>query len=155
MTKNVLSESGENEVLEVAGLLDITEFRVFTIAYWRWFGRRSGARAMEHYFADYMFRSIIPHWVHHFTREILGRARAGTLTAADYGIHRSRPNRAMLRRGRWFAAALLLICLLMLLAALYYDDLVQLAQNCYFPPNCPYHFISPCSNSNRNSNTPK
>ena len=87
MSRHVLADSGENEVLTVAALLDITEFRVFTIAYWRWFGRRSGARAMERYYANYMFHSIVPHWVHHFTREVLARARVGTLKAADYGVH--------------------------------------------------------------------
>lgn len=134
MSGNVLSESDENEVLEVAALLDITEFRVFTIAYWRWFGRRAGSQVMEHYFARYMFNSIVPHWVHYFTREILGHAQAGTLRAADYGIHCPQPSRVMLRRGRRLVVVLLSICLLMFLAALYYDDLAQLAQNCYFPP---------------------
>ncbi len=134
MSRNIPAENGENEVLEVASLLDITEFRVFTIAYWRWFGRRSAAQAMERYFANYMFHSIVPHWVHHFTREILGRAREGTLRAADYGIRRARPSRVMRRRGGLLVAALMSICFLMLLAALYYEDLVQLAENCYFPP---------------------
>jgi hypothetical protein len=134
MSRNSLPESDENEVLEVAALLDITEFRVFSIAYWRWFGRRSSAQAMERYFANYMFHSIVPPWVHHFTREILMHAHAGTLVAADYGIHRARPTRVMRRRGQLFAAVLLAFCFLMLLAALYYDDLVQLAETCYFPP---------------------
>jgi hypothetical protein len=125
---------GTEQISRAADLLDITEFRLFQIAYRRWFGRRAGDQRMEWYFANYMFHDIEPPWVRHLAREILEREQAGTLRGIDYGVRPARLDPGLRRRGRLYAAVLSVICLLLLLAALSYDQLVQFVENCYFPP---------------------
>ena len=130
---NLYQKNSEQEVVEAASLLDIPEFKLFKIAYWRWFGRRPGALNMERYFANYMFNAVVPPWVHHLAREVVARAQAGTLRVADY-VRQIQPNPAMKIRGQVYSAVLTLICLLLFLAALHYSELLPFVENCYFPP---------------------
>ena len=124
----------EKEVIEAADLLDTSEFNLFSIAYRRWYGRHSDERTLERYFAAYMFRSVVPPWVRYLAREIRAKAREGTLRLADYGLVRRPLSARMLLRGRIYSGILLIVCLLLLLASLYYEDLVLVFGNCYFPP---------------------
>ena len=88
------------DVSQAASLLDTTEFHLFDIAYVRWYGRPSDPQMLESYFTNYMFQSIVPHWVRHLCREILERARLGRLRSADYGVLPSRLPWRVVRRGR-------------------------------------------------------
>ncbi|MEN8132562.1 MAG: hypothetical protein ABFS45_20745 [Pseudomonadota bacterium] len=126
--------SDERDVLDAAALLDTTEYRVFTIAYQRWYGQAASFDVMERCFCAYMFRCIVPPWVRHFTREIVFRARIGTLRPADYGIREQPASPEAILRGRIFTAVLVVLCLILLGAGLQYDDLLQILENCYFPP---------------------
>jgi len=57
-------------VSETASLLSISEFQLFKTAYCAWYGRNAGDTRMEPFFADFMFRDIVPHWVRHFVRRL-------------------------------------------------------------------------------------
>jgi hypothetical protein len=51
------------DVLEAAGLLEVTEFELFPIAWCRWHGRTIADADLERYYLPYMFRSQVPLWV--------------------------------------------------------------------------------------------
>lgn len=123
------------DVSRVAALLDTTEFRVFGLAYQRWFGRHSDDALIEPYFVAYMFQFAVPFWVRYFTREVMTRDRAGILRAGDYGLTQPPASPRMLRRGRNYAILLLAICMLLLLLVSHApEELLEVAKNCYFPP---------------------
>ena len=124
----------EGAVLEAASLLDTTEYRVFNLAFERWYGHRAEPDAMEEYFAAYMFRSVVPLWTRHFTREVLRLARIGKLRRADYGIRELPLSPRMLRRGRFQILLIIVACALLLVATLLSEELLKVAHNCYFPP---------------------
>jgi len=67
-------------------LLEISEFRLFHIAYSRWYGMEIPDREIEPTFSAYLLENRIPHWVRHFTREVLSRYRDGTLDPGDYDL---------------------------------------------------------------------
>ncbi len=133
--QSTLDNPDAQDVLTVAALLDTTEFRVFGLAYERWFGHRSDDALIEPYYIPYMFQCVVPFWVRYFTREVLARYRAGTLRAADYGVVPPRASPRMLRRGRNYGILLLAVCLLLLLLVSHSpEELLEVAKGCYFPP---------------------
>jgi hypothetical protein len=134
MGKTHSVNSDTQSVLEASALLDITEFHLFNLAYFRWYGHYSSPHGMEQHFANYMFCAIVPLWVRHFTREILHQANIGRLNGLDYDIHVPRPSAAVIRRGRRLVGLLFALCLLLLLSSYFYEDLLLVLKNCYFPP---------------------
>jgi hypothetical protein len=127
-------DPGVREVLEAAAALDTTEFKVFDLAYQGWFGRVADHRALERYFADYMFEDIVPPWVHYFTRQVLARDRAGELNRREYGLEERPVSRRTLLRGRLYTVALALALLLLVALTLGEEGLPVIARGCYFPP---------------------
>ena len=121
-------------VLDASALLDITEFRLFNMAYFRWYGHYSSPHCMEQHFANYMFCSVVPMWVRHLTREILHKDSVGMLNLLEYDAPPPPPSVAVVRRGRRLIVLLFSICLLLLLASYFYEDLLLVTKNCYFPP---------------------
>ncbi len=69
-----------------AGLLQVSEFRFFQVAYADWYGREIPTPSLEPIFARYMFDSVVPHWVRHLTRIVLSRSQEGTLDPRDFNI---------------------------------------------------------------------
>ena len=73
-------------VLRTASLLSVGEFRVFEIAYLRWFGNKSDEATIETHFIPYMFNDVVPMWVRHFCNHILKLDGQGTLDPSEFGI---------------------------------------------------------------------
>lgn len=127
------SDNEPAQVCEAAGLLDITEYRLFELVFERWYGSQPDARWLERVFAGYLFRSRVPHLVRQLVREVRLGADSGTLDPVRYGIRVPSPSAAEQRRGRIFVAVFL--CLGGLLFAMFYlAGLFPWLENCYFPP---------------------
>jgi hypothetical protein len=122
------------EVIDVAALLDTTEFNIFCLAYGQWFGHQAKTDIIEPYFNAYMFNDIVPHWVHHFTRQILKIDHKGLLSPEDYGLNRPPASAKMVLVGRLYAVFLLLALLVLLVLTQSSEQLLLIAKNCYFPP---------------------
>ena len=74
------------DVLDAAALLQVTEFRLFHIAYRFWHGRDASDQSIEQFFVPYMFRSVVPFWVRQLCRHILQADAEGRLNPASYGL---------------------------------------------------------------------
>ena len=59
------------ELLGAANVLNVTEFRLFELAYRDWFGRTGGEAELESLYALYWFTGVTPTWVRHYCRQIL------------------------------------------------------------------------------------
>lgn len=59
------------EVLGAAKVLDVTEFRLFEVAYQDWFGYSGAEGELEKIYAMYWFTGVVPSWVRHYCRQIL------------------------------------------------------------------------------------
>lgn len=108
------------DLLEAAALLQVTEFRVFEMAYREWYGVRARQYLIEKHFRDYMFHRVVPGWVSHFARRIVALSQAGELDPRDFGIYGRLPSRRMMRVGQVYAA-MLLVAFLMLVYMAYGD----------------------------------
>lgn len=102
-------------VVQSAGLLGISEFRLFQIAYETWYGRETDEHTMESYFASYLFQETVPFWVRHFTRQISGLENEGRLNPEDFGIKQQQATRQEIIRGRWHATWMMLTLSVLLL----------------------------------------
>jgi hypothetical protein len=69
-----------------AGLLQVSEFCFFQVAYADWYGREISTPSLEPIFTRYMFDNVVPHWVRHLTRIVLSRSEEGTLDPRDFNI---------------------------------------------------------------------
>jgi hypothetical protein len=73
-------------VLKTSGLLAISEFHVFELAYVHWYGVETDEKTIERHFLPYMFQEQVPHYVRAFTRKVLRLDEAGRLDPASFGI---------------------------------------------------------------------
>ena len=120
-------------VAEAAALLEISEFRVFELAYTGWFGGEPDERVIEPHFMAYMFRRAVPPWVRHFTRHVIDLAADGTLDPSDFGIAKRWASRRDIARGKLYLVYLTVsVVALVLLADLTAEWMG--ASECMFPP---------------------
>ena len=96
------------DLLESAAMLQVTEFRVFELAYKDWYGVAPKHQVIEVHFRNYMFNQIIPVWVSHFCRHVVELGQAGQLNPKDFGVYQRLPSRRMMRIGQAYTAMLLI-----------------------------------------------
>jgi len=77
-------------VVLVGGLLSVTEFEVFQIAYRQWFGVEGPATAIERAYKTYVYEQVVPHWVRHFCQKIQKLRQSGELDPRRFTQHRDR-----------------------------------------------------------------
>lgn len=107
------------DILSASAVLEITEFRLFELAYKRWFGRAASEKEIERFFVGYMFRSIVPLWVRQFCREVLALDAAGALVPRDFGVLPRPESSTMAAQGiRYLAAAVFVLAVLHVIAIL-------------------------------------
>ena len=56
----ILFQNDAEALSFVAGLFDISEFRLFEIAYVNWFGREATEKAMDGFFGSYLKTGFVP-----------------------------------------------------------------------------------------------
>ncbi|MDP7539418.1 MAG: hypothetical protein QF726_02980 [Alphaproteobacteria bacterium] len=119
-------------VLESASLLEVSEYRIFEMAYEAWFGRKvdNNAKLLDRQFFAYLHRDSVPPWVRSFCRDLTRRGRAPGFDPARYGIVHAPPTRTMIylgiRYAMWTALTVSVIIGLAHAAAI--------PAGCIFPP---------------------
>lgn len=122
-------------VLDASAALEVTEFRLFELAWRRWFGSHPNPARLEHHFAAYMFAERVPLWVRSFARLILDLDARGELDPRAFGVWQPLPSRRMRLLVRIYCAVFLLLFLVIAAAALNLDDqILSFYRSCYFPP---------------------
>ncbi|MDZ7662689.1 hypothetical protein [Thiohalophilus sp.] len=121
-------------LLDAVGLLDISEFRLFELAYEAWYGEPASPEKLECAFARYMYREEVPFWVRHYARRVLKAADRRQLDTSVMGGACLPASRAGLRRGlRLFSGLVFLLVFLIVLAS-HSPEWMLLGQECHFPP---------------------
>ena len=121
------------DVAETAALLEVSEYRVFQLAYAGWFGNEPEERVIAPHFKAYMFRRAVPAWVRHFTRHVIDLAADEALDPREFGIATRWANRRDIARGRLYLVYLAIgVVALVLLADLTADRMGL--SGCLFPP---------------------
>ncbi|MDX1512629.1 MAG: hypothetical protein R3174_02700 [Gammaproteobacteria bacterium] len=92
-------EPDTRDVLAASAELEITEFRLFELAYCRWFGEPLNETKMEQVYSGYMFQARAPYWVRHFCRDVLTHARNGDLDPRSFGVFPTPESDSMFNRG--------------------------------------------------------
>ena len=72
----------------MAGVLQISEYEVFRIAYQNWFDHPITESRLDSLFKDYLASCEAPFWVNDFARKAHEKFKAGELNYEDYGIKR-------------------------------------------------------------------
>lgn len=122
------------QVLDTAGLLEISEFRVFELAHIAWYGPMTDTarQKLEKIFSAYMYGDVVPVWVRAFTRDVVARARTDHLDPADYGIHVEPPTPTMIYMGIRYALWVVLTLSTLMIGVHFIEPAVPGA--CFFPP---------------------
>ncbi len=98
------------EVLDTSALLEISEYRVFQLAYRRWHGHDATNRALERIYIRYIFYEEVPLWVRHFTRHVLQLADEGRLDRVELGLAPPPPPRVSLAQGKRYLIIAVAVC---------------------------------------------
>ena len=121
-------------VAETAGLLEITEFRVFQLSFKEWYGREIRDYEAEDYFTAFMYFDQVPFWVRRFCHHIQNLAQAGRLNPRDFGIIPSRFEHRLMRWAIRGMTVVLAVFIILLFLANTAGDLMPFIKECYFPP---------------------
>ncbi len=119
-------------VLESASLLEVSEYRIFEMAYEAWFGRKvdNNAKLLNRQFFAYLNRDSVPPWVRSLCRDLARRGRAPGFDPARYGIVRAPPTRTMIYLGiRYTIWTALTVSVIIGLA-----HFAAIPAGCTFPP---------------------
>ena len=112
-------EQDTRDVLDASSELQITEFRLFELAYYRWFGERLSEQKIERFYTGYMFKASAPFWVRHFCREVMDHAAIGDLDPKQFGVYPVPVSDSRFNQGiRYGFAVFLIITTLHLVAIL-------------------------------------
>jgi len=84
----ILFQNDAEAVSFVAGLFDISEFRLFEIAYVNWFGSEATKKAMDRFFGSYLKTGLVPFWLRDMVRRIICKHRKGDLAPGEFGINK-------------------------------------------------------------------
>lgn len=120
-------------VLQAAAQLDISEFRLFELAYCHWYGRAQNRRSLEWDFEGYMFYGQVPHWVRHFSREVLREERESHLVPEHFGVHIRHATRRSIVIGIIFALIPFILLLILFMLGYSHPDR-EVAGECITPP---------------------
>jgi len=128
-----VAETDVPSVVQVAALLQVSEFEVFRLAYWQWFGHAPQELALRAPFQHYLQFATVPPWVRSFVRQVLALQQMGKLDPTEYGIRPAPPaNKASVSTGLLaFLGMCLTVTLLVWLIVQLQD--AKLAQ-CLLPP---------------------
>ena len=96
----------------VAGILQISEYDLFRIAYLTWFNHPISENRQDALFKDYLVRCEAPYWVNDFARKVHEKFKAGELNYRDYGIKRRVCDRRTKIKGWILIFSLLLLLLI-------------------------------------------
>ena len=121
-------------VADTAGLLEITEYRVFQLAFGEWYGREIHDHEAEEYFTAFMYFDQVPFWVRRFCHKIQDLNEAGRLNPREFGI---KPERFEYRLLQWAVRGvmvMLVTMVILLFLATSVGDLMPFLKECYFPP---------------------
>ena len=105
------------DVLSASAILEITEFRLFELAYQRWFGEPPLEQKLEPIYTAYMFRANAPFWVRQFCRDVMARDRTGTLDPTEFGVYPAPEIETMFNRGIRYTMVVLLVMVTLHLVA--------------------------------------
>ena len=97
------------DVLSASAILSISEFRLFELAYERWFGESAGEKRIEGFYVPYMFRSVVPHWVRQYCREVLICDREGRLNPVQFGVLPREESATLFQQGLRYAFVIVLV----------------------------------------------
>lgn len=59
------------QVVEAAAILNVSEFRLFELAYQDWYGVNARDNKLDAVYIPYIMCGQIPHWLRHFVRKTL------------------------------------------------------------------------------------
>jgi len=121
-------------VADTAGLLEITEFRLFQLAFGEWYGRKIRDYEAEDYFTAFMYFDRVPFWVRRFCYKILDLQKAGKLNPCDFGIVPQHFEYRLLRWAVRGVTLMLAVFIVLLFLANTAADLMPFLNECYFPP---------------------
>ncbi len=118
------------QVLESASVLDVSEYRVFELAYRARFGGPvRDTAAFDRCFFDYLYRDRVPPWVRAFTRAVVDRAHEAGFDPVASGL--APPVRpAAVSRGIRYAVWTAVTVAAIVFAAHFSAD----PSGCMFPP---------------------
>jgi hypothetical protein len=89
--------------------LQISEFRLFCLAYSQWYGCDIPESELEYIFSEYMFEGIVPHWARHFARQVITRFEQGMLDPGEFNIECPKATEALRSAGFGYSVILTVI----------------------------------------------
>jgi hypothetical protein len=110
----------ETDQISIASdILQISEFNFFRLAYSQWFGREIPVSRLEHIFAEYVFKEIVPYWVRHLSRRVMKKLDQGILDPSEFHVILPKGSRKLRIEGYIYTVIILIITILLCIGAVH------------------------------------
>ncbi len=76
-----------DSVGRAAGMLQVSEFEIFELAYGLWFGKSASSEQTEYLFSGYMHRGLVPYWERDMARKVIERCGGDKCDPEEFGVH--------------------------------------------------------------------
>lgn len=88
-TNELAVSDDAQQVEEAAAILNVSEFRLFELAYHDWFGVFAKENKLESAYMPYVVCGTVPCWLRHFSRKTLQLCDEAGLFLPDLSAHAS------------------------------------------------------------------
>lgn len=103
-----------DHVIISAGLLQVSEFRFFKVAYADWYGDDISDSSLEPIFTKYAYQGVVPPWVRHLARIVMTRSVEGVLDPKDFNIVHAKASPERRTQGQAYLITLAFVLILFL-----------------------------------------
>ena len=121
-------------LLDAVALLDISEFRLFELAYQDWYGKPAKKMKLEGIFVRYMYCEEIPFWVRHYAREIMQQDDQLQDNRLPHAPRQNTATAAAIRRGLRVLLGLIFILVFLIIVTNHSPEWLLFGEECFFPP---------------------
>lgn len=121
-------------LLDAVSLLDISEFRLFELAYQAWYGRPARTEKLEKDFSRYMYQDEIPFWVRQYARDVVQRRHRTDDERFPSEPWQTTASSARIRRGLRIVLGLVFIMVFLIIVTSHSPEWLLFGEECYFPP---------------------
>lgn len=103
-----------DHVIISAGLLQVSEFQFFKVAYADWYGNDISDSSLEPIFTKYVYQDVVPPWVRRLARIVMSRSEEGSLDPKDFNVEHAKASPELQTQGWGYLITLAFVLILFL-----------------------------------------
>ena len=103
------SPESTESIVQAASVLQVSEYKVFELAYKMWFAREPDDEQIASKFGAYVDGGPAPYWVRDFSRKVVSACDGDSCDLEFFGVERPEVDPDMRDMGQWYVIMLIIM----------------------------------------------